>query len=165
MLSKKPGKDRLIPITPADALAKIYRYCAYQERSHQEVRDKLYSFKLYAADVDQILTRLITEGFLNEERFARAFAGGKFRIKKWGKQKIQHELERHGLTQKCIAIGMKEIETGDYSKALREVLGKRMKTITETNPYTARDKLAKFAITKGYEPDMVWDMVKELMPL
>jgi regulatory protein len=164
MLSNKHGKQQLTPTTPAEALVKIYRYCAYQERSHREVRDKLYSYKLYTADVDQILTRLITEGFLNEERFAKAFAGGKFRIKKWGRQKIQHELERHGLTPKCISIGMKEIEAGDYSKALHEVLGKKIKTITETNPFSARDKLARFAIAKGYEPEMVWSMVRELMP-
>jgi regulatory protein len=79
-------------ITPTEAKGKIQRYCAYQERSHQEVRNKLYSFGLYSDEVDNLLTDLITDGFLNEERFAKAFAGGKFRMKKWGRIKIVNAL-------------------------------------------------------------------------
>src|SRR5438445_10764263 len=93
-------------ITLAEALSKIYRYCAYQERSHREVKAKLFDYGLRSGEVDEIVSRLITEGFLNEERFARAFAGGKFRMMKWGKLKIQRELEIAGLTSKCIARGL-----------------------------------------------------------
>src|SRR3954468_24400564 len=94
--------------TPAQALPKIYRFCAYQERSHQEVRQKLFDLGLYASEVDELLSQMISEGFLNEERFAKAFAGGKFRMKRWGRIKIVNELEARGLTKNCIKAGLKE---------------------------------------------------------
>jgi regulatory protein len=83
-------------LTPAEAHAKIQRYCAYQERSHKEVKNKLYEYGLYPGQVDELLSQLISEGFLNEERFAKAFAGGRFRMKKWGRLKIKNELEFNG---------------------------------------------------------------------
>src|SRR6478736_2106800 len=88
--------------TVSESIARIYRYCAYQERSHQEVKNKLYEFGLTTDEVDELLSKMITEGFLNEERFAKAFAGGKFRIKKWGRLKIVRELESQGLTKRNI---------------------------------------------------------------
>src|SRR5579871_6478535 len=101
MATKTTSKD-----LNGDALSKIYRYCAYQERSHREVKNKLFEYGLYSNQVDEIVSRLITEGFLNEERFAKAFAGGKFRMLKWGRIKIEQELEREGLTPRCIARGL-----------------------------------------------------------
>src|SRR5687768_10604150 len=96
-------------LTKQEAETKIQRYCAYQERCHQEVRGKLYEYSLFKDEVEDILTNLITEGFLNEERFAKAYAGGKFRMKKWGRLKIIHELEIKGLSKNCIHAGLKEI--------------------------------------------------------
>ena len=151
-------------LTPQESLVRIYRYCAYQERSHQEVRSKLFEYGLHAGEVDELMARLITEGFLNEERFAKAFSGGKFRIKKWGRLKIQRALASRGLTENCIARGMKEIDGTDYNKALKEILKKKAKQLDERNPFKKRDKVARFAIGKGYEPELVWDIVKELMP-
>nr|HPH46566.1 RecX family transcriptional regulator [Chryseolinea sp.] len=86
-----------------EAKQKIFRYCAYQERCHSEVRNRLYTYGLYRNDIDNIIIHLISEGFLNEERFAKAYAGGKFRMKQWGKLKIQIELELRGLTKNSIA--------------------------------------------------------------
>src|SRR5260370_41440437 len=86
----------------SQALAKIFRYCAYQERSHREVKNKLFEYGLRPGEVDEILSHLIIEGFLNEERYAKAFAGGKFRIMKWGKIKIQRELELAGVSPRNI---------------------------------------------------------------
>src|SRR5688572_6026224 len=108
-------------ITPAEAVAKAEKYCAYQERSHQEVRSKLYTYGLWKKDVEEILTQLITSGFLNEERFAKAFAGGKFRMKKWGKHKIENELKHRGLSSRCIQTGLKEIDNQDYRKTLNQL--------------------------------------------
>jgi regulatory protein len=161
-------KDRTqqskVKLSSAEALARIYRYCAYQERSHQEVKNKLYGYGLYSSEVDELLSRLITEGFLNEERFAKAFAGGKFRMKKWGRLKIQNKLESLGLTNKCIGRGMKEIDATDYSRTLKDLLKKKAQQSTEQNPFKKRDKVARFAINKGYEPELVWEMVKEILP-
>jgi regulatory protein len=149
--------------SPTEALAKIQRYCAYQERSHKEVKNKLYDYGLYENQVDEIVSQLITDGFLNEERFAKAFAGGKFRIKKWGKLKIKNELEFLGLTKNCIQRGLKEIEAADYSKTLKTLIKKKSTEIHEVNLYKKRDKVARFAIGKGYEPEMVWEYVRDLI--
>jgi regulatory protein len=149
--------------SPAAALQKIYRYCAYQERSHKEVRDKLYEYGLYKSDVDDILSRLITDGFLNEERFAKAFAGGKFRMQHWGRIKIVHELEARGLTKNCIKAGLKEIEDDTYEVVLHDMLERKLRQLDEENPFVRRDKLARYAIHKGFEPELVWKHVKALV--
>ncbi len=146
----------------SEAFLPITHYCAYQERSHQEVRDKLYGYGLHKAEVEEMLTRLITEGFLNEERFAKAFAGGKFRMKKWGKNKITHELEAHRVTSKCIERGLREIDEADYQKTLKELLIKKLSQSDEPQIFKKRDKAARYAIGKGYEPELVWRFVKEV---
>jgi len=150
-------------LTSAEAFAKIQRYCAYQERSHQEVKHKLFEYGLHSGDVDELVSRLITDGFLNEERFAKAYAGGKFRMKKWGRLKIQRELEHRGLTKNCIVRGMNEIDDRDYSKTLKDLLAKKAEQTPEPNLFRKRDKIAKFAISKGYEPELVWEIVKDLI--
>lgn len=143
---------------------KIERYCAYQERSHQEVRKKLYDFDLYRDDVEEMLSSLITEGYLNEERFSKAFAGGKFRMKKWGRNKIAHALEGKGVSQNCIRIGLKEIDEQEYVAALRALLKQKAPGLEEDSVYVVRDRLSRFAIQKGYEPDLVWREINELLP-
>ena len=143
---------------------KIERYCAYQERSHQEVRKKLYDFGLYRDDVEEMLSSLITEGYLNEERFSKAFAGGKFRMKKWGRNKIAHALEGKGVSQNCIRIGLKEIDEQEYVAALRVLLKQKASGLEEDSVYVVRDRLSRFAIQKGYEPDLVWREINELLP-
>lgn len=149
--------------SPTEAQVKIQRYCAYQERSHKEVKNKLYDYGLYQSQVDEIVSQLITDGFLNEERFAKAYAGGKFRMKKWGKLKIKNELEFLGLTKNCIQRGLKEIEASDYSKTLKALIKKKSAESKEENIFKKRDKVARFVIGKGYEPEMVWEYVRDLM--
>ena len=148
--------------SPSEALAKIYRYCAYQERSHREVKNKLFEYGLRSGEVDEILAQLITEGFLNEERYAQAFAGGKFRMMKWGRLKIQRELEMEGLTPRCIARGLAEIDSKEYSKALVHLLKKKSALVSESDPFKKKNKIARFAIGKGYEPELVWELIKDL---
>ena len=149
--------------TVSESIARIYRYCAYQERSHQEVKNKLYEFGLTTDEVDELLSKMITEGFLNEERFAKAFAGGKFRIKKWGRLKIVRELESQGLTKRNINSGLNEIDLTDYRRTLKNLLIKKADQTEELNLFKKRDKVAKYAIAKGYEPEMVWEMIKDLI--
>jgi regulatory protein len=147
--------------SPSEAFQAIARYCAYQERSHQEVRDKLYSYGLHRGDVDELLSRLITEGFLNEERFAKAFAGGKFRMMKWGRNKIKHELEMRRISPRCISKAMKEIDESDYRKAMKDLLKKKLASGAALTPFQRRDKAARFVIGKGYEPEMVWALLRD----
>lgn len=114
--------------------------------------------------VDELLTYLITENFLNEERFAKVFAGGKLRIKKWGRLKIRMALESKGLTKNCIRIGLAEIEEAEYLQTLEAVLRARISKLHEANIFVTRDKASKYAIQKGYEPDLVWRALKKLLP-
>jgi regulatory protein len=156
------GKSK--QLTLEEAKAKIFRYCAYQERCHQEVRNKLYELGLRGDTLDELITYLITEGFLNEERYAKAFAGGKFRIKNWGRIKIIQELESKGLSKNCIKAGLKEIEEPDYHASLVKLLEKRLLRETDESSFTRRNDAAKYVIQKGYEPELVWSTVKELLP-
>lgn len=144
--------------------ARIQRYCAYQERSHYEVRNKLYELGASSRDVDDIITELITSNFLNEERYARAFAGGKFRMKKWGKIKIVQALEAQHLSKNCIRLGLSEISDEDYQDTLLDILSKKADMLGEDNLFVKRDKLSKYAIQKGFEPDLVWTAIKQLLP-
>lgn len=151
-------------VTFEQAKQKALRYCAYQERSHQEVKNKLYELGLYTSQVDELLAYLITEGFLNEERYARLFAGGKFRVKHWGRIKIVHAMEGKGLSKNCIRIGLKEIDEADYHQTLEKVITSKLGETTDENVFVLRDKAAKYAIQKGYEPELVWQKVKALLP-
>jgi regulatory protein len=146
------------------ALQKIRAFCAYQERPHKDVQNKLYGYGLRTADVDAITAQLITEGFLNEERFARAFSGGKFRIKKWGRIKIVQALEAKGLTNKCIQSGLREIDNDDYRKTLSDLLTKKEKQLSEPDLFQRKGKLANYGVLKGYESDLVWEIVNEIVP-
>lgn len=152
-------------ISIQEARTKIQRYCAYQERSHQEVKTKLYGLGLYSSEVNELLSELITSNFLNEERYARAFAGGKFRMKSWGRVKITYALEAQGLTPACIRAGLSEIPDDDYETTLHRWLEKKSTQINDVeNLFVKRDKLAKAAIAKGYEAELVWKKVKMLFP-
>jgi regulatory protein len=150
-------------LTPAEAKQKMYRFCAYQERCHQEVKSKLYEFGLNRGDVDTVITELITEGFLNEERFSKAFAGGKFRMKQWGRVKIEHELQSKGLTGNCIKAGLKEIDEEIYQNVLVGLVEKKSAQYKDLNLFVKRDKVASYLIGRGYEPELVWKVVKEYL--
>lgn len=148
--------------SPEEAYLRISRYCAYQERSHKEVRNKLFSYGLFPSQVEELITRLITDGFLNEERFAKAFSGGKFRMQKWGRIKISRALEAHGVSSRCIQRGLKELEGPAYTKTLRSLLSKKLSAQKEPNVFKARQKAATYAIGKGYEPELVWELLRDL---
>lgn len=113
--------------------------------------------------MEEVLTQLITDGFLNEERFAKAYAGGKFRSKHWGKTKIENELKFKGISKRCIQTGLKEIDARDYRKTLVKLIKKKNETLTEPNLFKRRNKIGKFVIGKGYEAELVWSMVMEVV--
>lgn len=139
-------------LTREQALQKAKHYCAYQERCHSEVKEKLYSFGLRKMDAEQVLTQLIDEDYLNEERFAIQFAGGKFRMKQWGRVKIKYELKQKGVSEYCIKKALKEIDDEAYRKTLRKLFDEKMKTLrSETNHFTRKRKLQDYLLQKGYE--------------
>ena len=150
-------------LTASEVRKKIYHYCAYQERSHQEVKNKLYDLELSSSEIEEMISHLITEGYLNEERFAKAFVGGKFRIKNWGRIKIVNALEAKGLTKNCIRIGLQEIDDTDYRRTIELLIFKKLDQTDEGNIYVKREKLATHVIQKGFEPELVWEILKEVI--
>lgn len=151
-------------LTVEQARQKALRYCAYQERCHQEVKNKLYEYGLNSSDADELLSYLIIEGFLNEERFAKLFAGGKFRIKHWGRIKIVHALEAKGISKKCIQIGLKEIEEADYQLTLEKLITEKLEQAETEDRFVTRNKISQSVIQKGFEPELVWKALKKALP-
>ena len=146
-----------------EALAKAKQYCAYQERSHSEVREKLYSFGLYKKEVDELLSELISDNYLNEERFALAYAGGKFRIKQWGRIKIKYALRQKQVSDYSIKKALAAIDNTDYEKTLEKLFDQKLKTLrSEKNIFTKKRKLQDHLMQKGYETDLIRMLLTDL---
>lgn len=149
--------------TPAQSLQKIKQYCAYQERCHSEVRDKLYSFGLHKNEVEEIIFTLITENYLNEERFAIHFAGGKFRMKQWGKAKIKRALKLKQVSDYCIRKALKEIPAEEYKKVFLKLAEQKLKTLkSEKNIFIKKRKLQDFLLQKGFENEIIHAQINTL---
>ena len=148
--------------TVAEAKLKLENYCAYQERCHQEVRRKLRSMGMIPLAIDDIMVHLIKNNFLNEERFARSYARGKFRIKKWGRIRIERELKARGLSDYTIEAGLDEIDEDEYIDTFDSLAEKKYATIKDTNPYKAKAKLANYLLYRGWETDLVYEKINEL---
>lgn len=149
-------------LTPHQALLNAKQYCAYQERSHVEVKEKLFSFGLSSPDAETILSQLIEEDYLNEERFAQAFARGRFRMKQWGRVKIRYELKQKNVSEYCIKKALKEIENGDYTSVLLKLTKEKLKTLkSEKNIQIKKSKLVNYLLQKGYERDLILSSVHE----
>lgn len=157
-------EKRKISLTKSQALLRLMKYCAYQDRCHSEVRTKLIELGVYGDDLEEIIAELISENFLNEERFARSYARGKFRIKKWGRIRIKRELRKRKISPYCIKKAMEELEDYNYDEKLEEVLEKKNRLLKEPNLWKRRAKLAEHAITKGFETALVWETIKRLFP-
>lgn len=150
-------------LTPEQAYQKIKHYCRYQERSHAEVKEKLYSLGLWKTDVETLLSRLIEEDYLNEERFARSFARGKFRMKQWGKTKIKYELKQKQVSEYCIKKGLTEIPHQDYLATFQKLVQKRITDLkSEKNIFIKKRKLQDYLLLKGYEYELVAGALQQL---
>jgi regulatory protein len=146
--------------TPLQALPKAKHYCAYQERCHSEVKDKLYGFGLNKNETDQIISTLIEENYLNEERFALLYAGGHFRTKHWGRVKIKYELKKKMVSDYCIKKALASIDDTEYIKTLRRLTALKLKTLrSEKNMFIRKKKLQDHLLMKGYETELVKEMV------
>jgi regulatory protein len=149
--------------TKEQALQKAKHYCAYQERSHAEVKEKLYSLGLYKTEVEEALSLLIEENYLNEERFAIAFAGGKFRIKQWGKVKIKYGLKEKRVSDYCIKKALQQIDDADYLKTLQRLFDAKLKTLkSEKNIFIKKRKLQDHLMQKGFESNLIGQLVNRL---
>lgn len=147
---------------PKAALEKLRKYCAYQERSNQDVVQKLWELQITPEWHDEIIISLIQENFLNEERFARAFARGKFSIKKWGRVKITDGLKKHGVSKPCIKLALTEIDGDKYFELLNETVRLKRDSLKEKNPWKRKSAIYRFAVQRGFESSLVLEAIEAL---
>ena len=151
-----------VRIGKEQAIQRIRHYCAYQERAQQEVRDKLYELGMTMDEVEEIMSDLIAENFLNEERFALQFAGGHFRIKGWGKVKIQHDLQQKRVSSYNIKIGLKAIDEDAYIKTLKQLATKKWNSLKGERGLSRMAKTYAFLHQRGFEPILYQPIVQAL---
>lgn len=156
--------ERRTSYTIDEALIRLQKYCAYQERCHQEVRQKLRDMGMIPEAIDHIIGQLLEHNYLNEERFARAYVRGKFVMKKWGKQRLISELKRRQISKYNINQGLTEISDINYIETFTNLAEKRLQSISERNKYRRRKKLADYLLYRGWESYLVYEKVKELIP-
>lgn len=149
--------------TVAEATRRLERYCAYQERCHQECVRKLQEMRMIPEAIDQIMVHLIEHGFLNEERFTAAFVRSKFRQKGWGRLRIRKELQLRDISEALIRRSLKELEGPQYTGALQALAQKRWEQLAgEPDLERKKQKLFQYLQYRGWETDLVYDTVREL---
>ena len=149
--------------TVDEATKVLEKYCAYQERCHKEVENKLYELNLIPEAKEKILLHLMQHNFLNEERFSKTFVRGKFSIKKWGKTKLKYELKLRNVSEYNIKTALNEIDENAYLESLKTLAEKKSNSIKETNRFIKSSKVSKYLISKGYETSLVYDVVKKIV--
>ncbi len=142
-------------LSPEQALQKLKHYCGYQERCHRDVIDKLYSLGVRKSDHGEIIASLISENYLNEERFAIAFAGGKFRVNHWGRQKIKYALKQKQVSEYCIKKAMKGIEDQAYLDLLQKLVREKYLSLKDEQYLVRKKKTMDYMIQRGFEADLV----------
>jgi regulatory protein len=142
-------------LTKEQALQKLKHYCAYQERSHAEVKEKLYNLGVWKKEHDDIIAVLIEENYLNEERFAIAFARGKFRMKHWGRVKIKYELKQKQVSEYCIKKALKEIDEDEYLKTLQKLAEEKHASLKGEQYLIRKKKTIDYLAQKGFEMELI----------
>ena len=149
-------------LTKEQALQKLRQYCAYQERSHSEVVQKLWDLGVYRSEHDEIISTLIEENYLNEERFAIQFAGGKFRMKSWGRKRIYYALKEKKVSEYNIKKAMKEIDEETYEKTLQELAEKKYASLKGEQYLVRKKKTIDYLLQKGNEQELVGRAMKNV---
>ena len=140
--------------TPEQALQQLKHFCGFRERCHEEVREKLRSLGIWRSDQEEILAKLIEGDYLNEERFARLFAGGKFRVNKWGRNRIRYALKQKKVSDYCIHKGLEEIEEAEYLKVLDRLASAKYKSLSDPEALR-RKKTQEYLMGRGFESDLI----------
>jgi regulatory protein len=142
--------------SPEKALQKLKHFCGYQERSHAEVKQKLYSLGLFEKEVEELISRLIEEEYLNEERFAVGYASGKSRINGWGRIKIRHALEQKRVSKYCILKALKSLDESEYTAGFKRIADKKWMALqSEKNIFVKKNKWLQFLLHRGFEQSVI----------
>lgn len=150
-------------LTYLDALEKLKKYCAYQERAQSEVRKKAFSYGLSSEEAESVISDLIQENYLNEQRFAEAFVRGKYKFKRWGRKKLELELKARQVSPYCIKKGMAQIEPELYFSNLVYIAEKRLPLTKGKHPAEIRQKLFQHLLLKGYESHLIEEVIGDLL--
>jgi regulatory protein len=148
-------------LTKEQALQKLKHYCAYQERCHSEVKEKLYALGVWKSEHDEIISTLIEEGYLNEERFAIAFVSGRFRMKQWGKVKIKYELKQKQVSEYSIKKALKQIDEEEYLATFKKLAKEKYASLKAEQYLVRKKKTMDYLIGKGYEMELVRGAVEK----
>lgn len=143
-------------------LSAIQHYCAYQERCHSEVRHKLLELGFRGNELEEAIADLIAEGFLNEERFARSYCSGKFRINQWGRKKIIQALKQKKVSDYCIRKGLEAIDGTEYVETLQQLAEKKLAATDKGQEWIRKQKVQRYLIQKGYENDLITEVLGQL---
>ena len=142
------------------AIERLKNYCAVQDRCQWDVIRKMKVWRLTQNTQDHILELLISNQYINEERFAISFCQGKFRIKKWGKNKIKNELKKKDISKNCIIKALDSIDEEQYQEVLKKIIEQKTDKLKEKNPFIKKNKIAKYLIQKGFENNLIWDILR-----
>ena len=148
--------------TVEEALAKLQSYCAYQDRCHKEVAQKLKEMRMISQASEQIIIELIEGDFLNEERFSMAFVRGKFKIKKWGRRRLASELKQRNISKFLIQKALGQISERDYKATFEALVHKKAESITGGSIAKKRKKLADYLLYRGWEAHLVYDKINQI---
>jgi len=160
LLFLMPVNKPTTPLTPDEALAKLEQFCAYRERAPREVREKMRELGVTGETAEQIFNLLHNEGFFNEERFARAYAGGKFRINQWGRVRIRMELQKRFINPQLIEVALdEEIDEKSYENLLSKLLAQKRKELEKKGDGQARIKTAASLVRAGFETELVFRLL------
>ncbi len=147
------------------SLLKLQQFCAYKERCHSEVRSKILKLEIYGDNLEELISLLIQDDFLNEERYARSYVRGKYRMNQWGKNKIIINLKSKKVSEYCIQKGLEEVDPNEYKSNLKSILEKQSRQYAKKNlnEYQLKSKLFQFAYGKGYESEIINEIIEKLV--
>lgn len=147
-----------------DARSAIRHYCNYRERNHAEVRNKLYELGCRREEVEQIISELISDSLLSEERYAKAYARGKFRMKQWGVEKIKRQLQSSKISEYCIKKALKEIDGNEYEATIKKLAERKWEQLKgEKNQRVKAAKVYRYLLQKGYETKNITEIINEII--
>ena len=149
-------------LTVKEIEGKLQYYCSYQDRCHKEVKAKLKSFKINSEELNEIVSNLIKDNYLNESRFSKSFVRGKFNIKNWGRVRIINELKLRNISIYNINLGLKEIDDQDYINKLEDIFNKKLSSLSNLNSNLKKKKIISYLLYRGWESNLIYSKVNEI---
>lgn len=149
-------------VTPQNALIRLEELCSRSEQCTGEARKKLFNWGISANDSDKIIKSLIERRFIDDRRFCSAFVRDKLMFSHWGKRKITLSLMQKHVDRDIISEGLEQIDEKVYSDILKKIVLAKARTIKDADTYDGRTRLFRFAVSRGFEPSLVSQVIREM---